>query len=86
VPTTPLTLTDTADIIDVDETERAPIRHARAVADVHVLVLHVPAEVINTVAVETADPKLNPLIVSVAPALHAALAGVWPLTTGAARK
>jgi hypothetical protein len=49
-------------------------------------VLQAPTAVTDAVADKTDDPKLNPLIVSVAPALHAALASLWPLTTGAATR
>ena len=80
VPATPLTLTAVRTAVP----PYACGAHATVVADVHALLSHTPAAISAAVAVGPRMPKLRPLIVTVPPALGAALAGALPLTTGAA--
>ena len=81
VPATPLTLTA---VRIPAEPPYACGAHATVVADVHALLPHTSAAVSEAVAVGPAAPKLRPPIVTVPPPLGAALAGMVPLTTGAA--
>ena len=81
VPATALTLTA---VRTAAEPPYAWGPHATVVADVHVLLPHTSLAVSETVAVGPAAPKLSPLIVTVPPALDAALLGLFPLNTGAA--
>ena len=82
MPATPLTLTAVRTAAEPPYTCGA---HATVVADVHALLLHASAAVIDAVAVGPAVPKLSPLTVTVPPPLGAALAEVDEvvLTTGA---
>ncbi len=57
--------------------------HNTVVADVQAALPHMPAALADAVADAPDEPKLSPLIVSVPPALGAALAGALKLTTGA---
>jgi hypothetical protein len=81
VPATAFTLTA---VRTAAEPPYACGAHATVVADVHALLPHASLAVSEAVAVGPAAPKLNPLIVTVPPALDAALLGLFPLTTGAA--
>jgi hypothetical protein len=80
VPATPLTLTA---VRTPAEPSYACGAHATVVADVHALLPHTSAALIDAVAVGPTAPKLSPPIVTVPPPLGAALAETV-LTTGAA--
>jgi hypothetical protein len=80
VPATPLTLTAVRTAV---QPRYACGAHATVVADVHALLPHTSAAVIDAVAVRPAVPKLSPPIVTVPPAHDTELADA-ELTTGAA--
>ena len=80
VPATPLTLTA---VRTAAALPYACTAHATVVAELHALLPHTSAALIDAVAVGSAVPKLSPPIVTVPPPLGAALAEVV-LTTGAA--
>ena len=81
MPATALTLTAVRTAAEPPYTCGA---HATVVADVHALLLHASAAVIDAVAVGPAVPKLSPLIVTVPPPPLGAVLAELVLTTGAA--
>ena len=80
VPATPLTLTA---VRTAAALPYACTAHATVVAELHALLPHTSAAVIDAVAVRPAVPKLSPPIVTVPPAHDPELADA-ELTTGAA--
>lgn len=80
VPTNALTLTHAL----IAGWVRPDVAHATVVDDVHVVLLHTSAVVMETVAVKLVPPKFRPLIWSAALEVSAALTGSLALTNGAA--
>jgi hypothetical protein len=65
--------------------EVAGISHLREVSDVHTDVIHCAIAAI-TVGVESFEPKLNPLIVSITPEQVGKFSELAPLITGASKE